>query len=148
MAQFRRTVEEGFYGNFLTYGWVWNEFEFGEPHGTLYGALRFWFYSLGPAVDVFLAAGLLYAFEAAVALRRGGARDSAALPGGAKALGLLGRLEAAERAANSASPAVRRSWDAFKLGLGALAVFVVSNYINFQVGERAGGRPIETEGWA
>jgi hypothetical protein len=56
LMQFRQTVEEGYYGKFFTYGWLFNNYEFGEPHNTIYGLIRFWCYSLGSCVPLFLLA--------------------------------------------------------------------------------------------
>ena len=215
IAMFRQTVEEGFYGKFFTYGWLFNNYEFGEPHNSPLGLLRFWWHSLGPCLHLFLAAFALYGLEAAAARRwrlsllagagpgpgagpakgaagaalplmamqiklaqgafGGGARGppggaGAALPsavagrltGGAgddngppspksntvapnfKALLLppfgarwlgLDQLDAALHPLNALSPS-GRALDALKLMLGALLVFGVANYVNFQPWDR------------
>jgi len=70
MTMFRHTVSAGFYGKFITYGWLYTKYEFGEPGGVV-GFLRFWFYSLGPALHCFLLAVALAAGEAAFAFLRG-----------------------------------------------------------------------------
>ena len=56
LMQFRQTVEEGYYGKFFTYGWLFNNYEFGEPHNSVFGLLRFWVYSLGTCVPLILLA--------------------------------------------------------------------------------------------
>jgi hypothetical protein len=69
MAGFTDTVSKGFKGKFLTFGWLFNNYEFGEPHGSPVGLLRFWVYNLGPVVPLFLLAILAAVAEMAAARR-------------------------------------------------------------------------------
>ncbi|RYE96987.1 MAG: hypothetical protein EOO41_03995, partial [Methanobacteriota archaeon] len=201
LVLFRKTVNEGFYGKFMTFGWLFHNYEFGQPYGMA-GFLRFWWYSLGAAVPLFLAAMLLFSSEACAgysAARRlhkdDGARavdqfaaqrvqagvlmlaassvtalptvpgkdhrkhaqlcDAAVLhkveawmrvPLNAVASALgdvahLARLDlhndvlARVNACNVLSP-TGRALDALKMCIGAWAVFMVANYINFQPWDR------------
>jgi hypothetical protein len=70
MSQFQHTVDRGFYGKFTEMGWLFKNYEFGEaPLGVL-GFLRFWWYSLGPAVNLFLLACGILGAEALWASRK------------------------------------------------------------------------------
>ena len=71
MALFRKTVEQGAYGKFLSYGWLFNNYEFGEPHGSPVGFFRFWWHSLGPALHLFCVVSVAYLIEAVFAYRLG-----------------------------------------------------------------------------
>lgn len=181
MTQFRSTVSQGYYGKFLQYGWLFNNYEFGEPHNNPLGLLRFWWYSLGPAFYLFLAAMVLTCLEM-VGARRLATRlikdsgsgavshylaDIAAQAGAADLIGEPNPIPPAPKSALT-SPGARplpatvpawsravgldtldgtfaplnslsttgRAWDCFKLMLGGLFVFLVSNYINFQPWDR------------
>lgn len=69
MAQFTDTVSSGFKGKFLQYGWLFNNYEFGEPHNSVLGLLNFWYHNLGPAVYLFLFAILASTLEIISAYR-------------------------------------------------------------------------------
>jgi len=64
LSQFTHTVATGFYGKFMTVGWLFHNYEFGAPYG-LVGFYRFWWYSLGPALGLFTAAVAGLGVEAA-----------------------------------------------------------------------------------
>ena len=217
MILFRKTAFEGYYGKFLSYGWLYKNYEFGKPDGVI-GWFRMWWYSLGPTVHIFVALMVAYIVEAYVGWRigsraakkdasgaiayilsqhsssgaggltsasaaaakresprdvgaweEGGALSSNAydssipskLPGvkgpTATLLGSiighyyaksvlpiltkLGRAVGADRLEASLAFANvlsvnGRAFDTIKLAIGALTVFVISNYVNFQPWER------------
>jgi hypothetical protein len=69
MAQFQKTASQGFYGKFIEVGWLFNNYEFGQPGGVT-GFYRFWWYSLGPTIHLFTLACAAFAVEATSAWLR------------------------------------------------------------------------------
>lgn len=172
---FRKTVEEGAYGSFFTYGWLFTKdlyLEFGTPHNPI-GFMRFWIHSLGFLLPMyFLGTAILL-------LRMKRASDSyfagslhlnllhsphekssmlfASYSSGivpslcrkidstlarfcsAKDNNMFRRLSAWNHPVMvpilSDKP-TSRAWDVLKFWLGAFAVFLVANYINFQPWDR------------
>lgn len=109
MALFRKHVANGHGGSFIKQGWIHKNNPFGSAEGLFAaipmagGFFRFWWMSLGPAVPLFLAALVIYGYDALQGARLG-AQPVVPVPGAAaSAAGVSSKAGAASIAASDSS---------------------------------------------